>query len=74
MSEALNVGDRVQVNDPGLAQLRAIMRRATGQEPAPNHHGTISEVWDEDGEYLIDFDDGGAAPYPFADVSRLEGS
>lgn len=69
---ALNVGDRVQVNDPGLAQLRAIMRRATGQEPAPNHHGTISAVWDED--YLIDFDDGGAAPYPFADVSRLEGS
>jgi hypothetical protein len=63
-------GDRVYVTDPALAQLRAIMRNATGREPAPNHHGTIEEVWDG-GEVLIYFDDGGGAPYPADEVRHL---
>ena len=65
-----NPGDRVYVTDPALAQLRSIMRNATGQEPAPNHHGTIEEVWD-DGLYLINFDDGGGAPYHESEVRHL---
>ena len=70
-------GDRVYVIDPGLAQLRAIMRRATGVEPAPNHHGTVDEVWD-DGLVLISFDSedgpgqGSCAPYPPESVRHLE--
>lgn len=63
-------GDRVYVTDPALAQLRAIMRNATGQEPVPNHHGTVEEVWD-DGVYLIHFDDGGGAPYPQDEMRHL---
>ena len=66
-------GDRVYVTDPGLAQMREIMRRATGQEPQPNHHGTVDEVFD-DGSVLINFDEdgvegaGSAAPYPVNEV------
>jgi hypothetical protein len=71
MNDAFTPGDRVGVSDPGLTQLRAIMRSATGQEPAPNHHGTVEEVWD-DGSVLIYFDDGGGAPYPAADVYHLD--
>jgi hypothetical protein len=67
---AFKPGDRVYVADPGLAELRAIMRRATGKEPPPNHHGTVEEVW-PNGTVLIDFDDGCAAPYPPAEVRRL---
>ena len=67
------VGERVLVTDPGLARLRDIMRAATGQEPPPNHHGTVSEVWDDDGEVLIDFDDGIASPWPVDKVQRLLG-
>lgn len=63
-------GDRVFVTDPALAQLRAIMRSATGVEPAPNHHGTVEEVW-ESGNILIYFDDGGGAPYPADEVRPL---
>lgn len=65
-----NVGDRVQVTDPALAQMREIMRRS-GIEPKPNHTGTVSKVWDD--SILIDFDDGCAAPYPFAEVIPLDG-
>lgn len=76
MSSKFNPGDRVYVTDAGLAQLRAIMRRATGQEPPPNHHGTVDEVW-EDGTVLINFDEdgvegvGNAAPYPPDEVKLL---
>lgn len=63
-------GDRVYVTDPALAQLRAIMRQATGVEPAPNHHGTVEEVWDG-GTLLIYFDDGAGAPYPAHEVRHL---
>lgn len=63
-------GDRVLVTDPGLAQLRAIMRGATGTEPPPNHHGTVEEVM-SNGDVLIYFDDGGGAPYPPSDVVHL---
>jgi len=70
-------GDRVYVTDPGLEQLRSIMRRATGSEPAPNHHGTVEEIW-EDGTVLIFFDENGvegagnAAPYPPSEVRSLD--
>lgn len=71
-------GDRVYVTDEGLAELRAIMRRATGQEPEPNHHGTINELWG-DGVALIYFDNehgpgvGMSAPYPFNEIRHLTG-
>lgn len=66
-------GDRVYVTDPALAQMREIMRRATGTAP-PNHIGTVDEVWDDDGMVLIAFDENGvegagnAAPYPLDEV------
>lgn len=63
-------GDRVYVVDAGLAAIRDIMRRATGQEPEPNHHGTVEEVWDNE-DILIYFDDGVGAPYPVTDVRHL---
>lgn len=59
------------VTDPALAQLRSIMA-AAGEKPAPNHHGTVAEDADlGNGIVLINFDDGGAAPYPIAEVQRL---
>ena len=64
-------GDRVYVTDQALAELRAIMRRATGQEPEPNHHGTVEEV-EADGTIGIIFDDGQWAPYPPAEVRHLQ--
>lgn len=67
---AFKHGDRVYVTDPGLAQMREIMRNATGQEPKPNHHGTVEEVWDS-GSILIYFDDGVGAPYPEHEVRYL---
>jgi hypothetical protein len=76
VSGAFAAGDRVYVTDAGLAQLREIMRQATGSEPAPNHHGTVQEIW-EDGTVLIAFDEGGveaagnAAPYPPNEVRHL---
>jgi hypothetical protein len=70
MHEPFKPGDRVFVTDPGLAQLRAIMRDATGQEPKPNRHGVVEGVWDN-GSVLIYFDDGGGAPYPAAEVRHL---
>jgi len=72
---SFKVGDRVFVTDPGLAQLRDIMFRATGST-VPNHHGTVDEVWD-DGTILINFDSeegegmGNAAPYPPDEVQLL---
>lgn len=68
-------GDRVYVTDPGLAQLREIVRQATGTD-APNHHGTVDEVCD-DGTLIIAFDEdgvegaGNAAPYPPDEVRTL---
>jgi hypothetical protein len=70
MNTEFKPGDRVFVTDPALAQIRAIMRGATGQEPKPNHHGTVEEVWG-DGSVLIYFDDGVGAPYPVAEVRPL---
>lgn len=64
-------GDRVYVTDPALAQLREIMRSSTGQEPPPNHHGTVEEVWNG-GAILIHFDDGVGAPYLAVEVRHLE--
>lgn len=65
-----NHGDRVYVTDPYLARIREIMRNATGEEPAPNHHGTVEEVWDS-GDILIHFDDGTGSPWPPDQVRPL---
>ena len=70
MSAEFKHGDRVYVTDPALAAMRDIMRKATGREPAPNHHGTVEEVWDG-GSILIYFDDGAGAPYPADEVRHL---
>jgi hypothetical protein len=70
------IGDRVFVTDPGLAQLRDIMARATGTAPKPNHYGTIAdEQYDDinDDSLIINFDDGTAAPYPLAEIRHLKG-
>jgi hypothetical protein len=64
-------GDRVYVTDPALARLREIMRSATGQEPAPNHHGTVEDPEFGGGQILIYFDDGGSAPYPESQIRPL---
>jgi hypothetical protein len=64
-------GNRVYVTDPALAELREIMRSATGAEPKPNHHGTVEEVWDDGDTILIHFDDGVGAPYPVDEVRHL---
>jgi len=77
MTSKFRSGDRVYVTDPALAKMREIMHRMTGQEPPPNHHGTVDEVWD-DGTLLINFDEdgveaaGNAAPYPEAEVRALD--
>lgn len=63
-------GDRVYVDDAALADLRRIMREATGEDPPPNHHGTVEDV--TEGQVLIVFDDGQGAPYPPEQVHRLE--
>ncbi len=73
---AFHPGDRVYVIDPALAELRAIMRRALGHEPAANHHGAVESI--TDGMVVIIFDgpDGpatsNAAPYPVAEVRHLD--
>ena len=63
-------GDRVYVDDHGLAELRRIMREATGVEPEPNHHGTVHRVYDDAVE--IEFDDYVVAIYDEDEVHLLE--
>lgn len=68
-------GDRVQVNCPGLAKQREVMRSIIGKEPTPNHIGTVQEV-DGDTAYIVfDSEDGEAmgqlAPYPLSLVQPL---
>ena len=71
----MKVGDRVYVMDAGLAQLRGIMRTATGVEPTPNHHGTVQEIDGETVYVCFDNEDGPGqgqlAPYPISDVRHL---
>ena len=68
----LKVGDLVEVACEGLARLRALMPGSK-----PNHHGKVSEIWD-DGSILVEFPiDGGyehsqVAPYPADMVSKRE--
>ena len=60
------VGDKVLVLDEGLAKLREICPGLP-----PNHHGVITEIWDN--ELLICFDDtDSAAPYPPEMVRKRE--
>ena len=62
-------GDPVEVLDPGLAEIRRIMRAATGREPAPNHRGVVQET--HGGTAYILFDDTQQlAPYPLSQVRR----
>lgn len=81
----IKVGDRVFVDDPGLAELRRIMTDA-GHAPRPNHHGTVDEVHppepgvnEETMVYIVfDSDLGPAtsncAPYPLSEVNLLDPS
>ncbi|MEN0070589.1 MAG: hypothetical protein AAGC63_06225 [Propionicimonas sp.] len=69
MAADIRLGDRVEVLDPGLAELRRIMRQATGREPTPNHHGLLQEIDDETGYVLFD-DTGQTAPYPLTALRR----
>ena len=64
----LTPGTRVADMDPGLAALRNIMRSA-GHEPSPNHHGTIDRV--EGDTAYVQYDDGGYAPCPLAQLVPL---
>jgi len=70
MAPSFAPGDRVAVDDPALAQLRRIYSDATGTEPAPNNEGVVNEVSD-DGTLIINFDDGGCAPYPAAQARKI---
>lgn len=74
MGDDFKPGDRVYVVDPGLRQLRQIMRSG-GYKPFPNHHGTVQEVeeglveiWfdNEDGEGL-----GQCSFYPLGEVRHF---
>jgi len=65
-------GTRVWVYDEGLIALNEIMGYPT-EGPAPNNVGTVSE--DNDlypDSVLINFDDGGSAPYSPDAVFVLE--
>lgn len=58
-------GDRVWVDDDGLAALREIMARHG--HPAPdNHRGVVDKTMA--GLVYITFDDGAQAPYPATDT------
>jgi len=67
-------GDRVYVTDPGLAELRAIMR-SFGEVAKPNHVGTVDEIDEDHIEIWFDNEDGPGmgqgAPYPFNEVRHL---
>ena len=64
-------GQRVKVNDPALAELQAIFKKALGENPPPNNEGVVADDQYDDAFVLINFDDGGAAPYPVEMVEAL---
>lgn len=66
-------GQRVKVNDPGLAELAAIFKEATGEDPPPNNEGVVADDQYEDlsDSIIINFDDGVAAPYPVEMIEAL---
>lgn len=74
----LKIGDHVEVLDPGLAQLRAIMVQF-GDDPGPNNRGWVEEIWNDTNEVLIRFPIGDddpdkhaqIAPYPVNQVRKL---
>lgn len=69
-----NPGDRVYVDDSALKALRDIFEKYESSDAPPNHHGTVDEDqegYEDSGMVIITFDDGGAAPYPYADVHLL---
>ena len=72
----LKVGDPVEVSDPGLARLRAMMAKF-GNDPGPNNLGLVYEI-EADGTIIVEFPIGDddmekhsqIAPYP-AKLVRL---
>ncbi len=74
--EKLKVGDPVEVMDPGLLMMQAIMKKM-GEDVKPNNIGTVAEIWD-DGTILVEFPIGDddpeehsqSSPYP-AHLVRL---
>ena len=69
------IGDKVKVNDPGLAMLRRFMPQGF----KPNHHGIVAEII-ENGDILVEFPIGDddpeehsqVAPYPVSMVERRD--
>lgn len=74
MAQHFKVGDKVEVLDPGLL----MMQKFAPPGAAPNNHGVIEEIWEEDNMAIINFPIGDddpeehsqSAPYNF-DVIRL---
>lgn len=69
---SFKVGDRVAVNDPALAQLRAIMEKY-GHEAPPNNVGVIDRIRDGVAEIIFD-DSGQCAPYPLDECTLIDGT
>jgi hypothetical protein len=74
------IGDTVEVLDPGLLMLMNVMRRFEPEAKA-NNIGVVEEIWD-DGKLLIHFPIGDddpvehsqAAPYPARMCRKIEES
>jgi len=74
MSNKINVGDKVRVNDPGLLMLQKFAPPGS----KPNNEGIVSEIM-EDGDLLIEFPIGDAdpaehsqaAPYPASICTKI---
>lgn len=68
-------GQRVYVIDEGLSRLNQIM--GISDHEATNNKGTVAtdeegqDIYADSGMVLINFDDGGGAPYPVEDVRPL---
>lgn len=66
-------GDRVQVQDEGLSALNKIM--GISDEEATNNKGVVAlqdqDLYEDSDSILIEFDDGGAAPYPLSQVKVI---
>lgn len=68
----VHVNARVEVQDPGLAELRAIMRRATRSDPPANHIGTVEEI-SGDLAYILFDDTKQLSPYPLDQLRVIPG-
>ena len=72
VAKSLEVGDLVEVFDPGLIMLQQFMPKGA----KPNNHGKVAEIWDNGKTILVDFPIGDddpdehsqVAPYPVSAV------